>query len=85
MLLQVRQQLGQWTNYGTGATTANGSLTANGQVTLQPTGGSNGVTVVTGGSNYLTLDGLTTPPSSSSSLCLDSSNDVVECPPSAST
>ena len=66
-----------------GATVASGqTLTANGQSTFSPNG-TNGVTVNTSSSNFLTLNGLTT--ATGSTLCTNGSNEVVQCSASSIT
>ena len=68
-----------------GATIATGqTFTANGQSNFVPSG-TNGVSITTDADSFLTLLGLTSPASSTASLCLDGSNNVIKCPPSAST
>ena len=62
-----------------GATIASGqTFTANGESTFSPNG-SNGVVINTSGSNFLTLNGLTTPGTAGTPLCVDASNNVTEC------
>ena len=68
----------------TGNLTANADFVANGQITLQPSG-TNGINIITDADSLLNIGGLSIPETSAYSLCLDSSNNVVKCPASAST